>query len=364
MTPHSTSRNGITLADEPAGRNATPSEAARAQHARWRPAFTVIAKLVLCFGLLGWLIASGRLDLARLAVVPFSWDIVLVVVFLLASMVLQAIRWQWLLRIQGIVAPFREILQLSWVGYFAAIFLPGGAGGDVAKAYLIARARTSGRTRAVSTVLVDRFVGLYSLLLLGCASFAWLALHDEVNPAIMSIAGFTLALTLALTAMPLVFAWRPIRGLLWHVMPRALWNSLRESWISYHGSKRAIALCLLISLVSNSLVLASLAAAADALELAVPLARIFLVGPVIVLANSLPITPGGTGVGEVTGERLFSLLGLSGGAEMMLLVRIVLVLTSLPGGLLWAAKKRPRKTPDAEGQFREQDKVDAPAALW
>ena len=109
---------------------------------------------------------------------------------------------------------------MSWVGYFAGIFLPGGAGGDVAKAYLIARARPSGRMHGISTVLVDRFVGLYSLLMLGCASFAWMVFRGEASPAIVSIACFTLALAVAMTTMPLIFVWRPIRVLVAPIMPR------------------------------------------------------------------------------------------------------------------------------------------------
>jgi uncharacterized membrane protein YbhN (UPF0104 family) len=358
MPPRGTIPSELASAAEPSGGGQADPRPTRPR--RLRGMLTFAAKLVLTVGLLGWLVASGRLDLSRLATVPFSSSIVFIVVCLVASMFLQAVRWQWLLEVQRISAPLGEVVRFSWIGYYAATFLPGGAGGDVAKAYLIARDRTSGRTRAVSTVLVDRFIGLYSLLLLGCGSFVWLGLGGEFGPAILSIAAFTLALTLAMTAAPLFLVWRPIRSLLRPLVPRAFWNSLYDSWVLYRGNKRAVAKCLLLSLVSNSLVMLSLAASADALELGVPTARIFLAGPIIILANSLPFTPGGAGVGEVAGERLFSLLGLAGGAETMLLQRIFLVLLSLPGGLLLLARKRTHDPANRQNGSRARNDADAP----
>ena len=44
--------------------------------------------------------------------------------------------------------------------------------------------------------------------------------------------------------------------------------------------------------------------------------------PVGHLVNSLPLTPGGIGVGETAFNALFSLTGMSGGADALLCLRV------------------------------------------
>ena len=49
------------------------------------------------------------------------------------------------------------------------------------------------------------------------------------------------------------------------------------------------------------------------------------------LANTLPITPGGLGVGEAAFNKLFALAGLEGGAETLLGWRLLTLLLGLVG---------------------------------
>ncbi len=78
----------------------------------------------------------------------------------------------------------------------------------------------------------------------------------------------------------------------------------------------------------------------------------FLAGPLIVVANCLPITPGGIGLAEAASSELFAHLGSAGRAEMMVLTRICGALASLPGILPLLASTGCRQEPVS----------DAPAA--
>jgi uncharacterized membrane protein YbhN (UPF0104 family) len=49
------------------------------------------------------------------------------------------------------------------------------------------------------------------------------------------------------------------------------------------------------------------------------------------LANTLPVTPGGLGVGEAAFKMLFSMAGLAGGAEVLLGWRLLMILMGLLG---------------------------------
>jgi uncharacterized membrane protein YbhN (UPF0104 family) len=78
----------------------------------------------------------------------------------------------------------------------------------------------------------------------------------------------------------------------------------------------------------------------------VPWHTSFLAGPIVTLANCLPITPGGVGLAEAASSESFGGLGSSSGAEMMVLLRICGMLISLPGifGLLTPARSVSQST--------------------
>lgn len=77
----------------------------------------------------------------------------------------------------------------------------------------------------------------------------------------------------------------------------------------------------------------ALAVAGRVLGERVPWDAAFLAGPLIVVANCLPITPGGIGLAEAVSSELFASLGSADGAEMMILTRICIALVALPGVL-------------------------------
>src|SRR4029077_1825861 len=56
-----------------------------------------------------------------------------------------------------------------------------------------------------------------------------------------------------------------------------------------------------------------------------------LVIPLGFLVNTVPLSPGGLGVGEAAFNALFSLVQLTGGADALLGWRLLTIITSLPG---------------------------------
>lgn len=95
-----------------------------------------------------------------------------------------------------------------------------------------------------------------------------------------------------------------------------------------------LAACFAISLGSNILNVLAFIPAALALGERLPALSICLAGPLIILANSLPISPGGVGVAESTSHALLD--GFAYGAEVMLLLRAAIVVSALPGAAFYA----------------------------
>ena len=91
---------------------------------------------------------------------------VLPVLFLLALVGagIEAGRLRFLLAAQGITLGLGKVYGLVVMSFFFGAFMPGGAGGDVAKLYYLA-AEYRGRTLEIATaLLVDRLVGLFAML--------------------------------------------------------------------------------------------------------------------------------------------------------------------------------------------------------
>lgn len=82
---------------------------------------------------------------------------------------LQSLRFQWLLHAQRIALHYGNSLKLCLAGNFLNFATPlGSNAGDVFKAYFLAL-HTERKTEAVTTVFLDRAIGLASLLLVAAA---------------------------------------------------------------------------------------------------------------------------------------------------------------------------------------------------
>ena len=306
---------------------------------RRRSWIVLVAKFALAAGILASL-GTSRLELRRFADVPLSLSLVSFVAIVFGSMLLPAVRWWWLLRIQKIDVSLWRAAKLTWLGYAAAVIMPGAASGDLAKGCLILHDQSEAKARSLSTVLVDRIIGVYSLIVLGCLSATWLRMSNPSGQALNAISyalfallsGSTLAMTLAVLG--------PTRRLLARVLPPAWVQAWSESYQQYVQSLTSLAGCLLLSLVGSLFTSASLAAADRAMGGTVSWSASLAIGPLVVLANCLPITPGGIGVAEATASGLFTQAGSANGAEMMLAIRLVMAILSLPALLLLFGGRR------------------------
>ncbi len=296
-----------------------------------RTRLILLLKIALAAGLLIWLVQGGKLDFGRLLTVPLSPELGVLIGMLLGSLALPAVRWWWLLRIQGLRESFGRVVLLTWIGYFTALLLPGAAGGDVAKGYLIVRRRKQARARALSTVLADRLLGVYSLLILGSFAIGWVWARGEMSPLVLAMAGGTLSLLLGLTLGSALLGWGSVRGLLLQALPPSWREAWDESIALYLRNKVGLAGCFLLSVASNAMVVASFILAGGVLDRGVPLGGTFLAGPLVVLANCLPLSPGGIGVAEAAADGLFGAFNVPSGAELMVLVRVCTAALALPG---------------------------------
>ena len=74
--------------------------------------------------------------------------------------VIATVRWQVLLRIQGICLGWLRAGAIVMIGLFFNMFLPGLVGGDVVRLYFVFKLARGQKTRATLSVAMDRLFGL------------------------------------------------------------------------------------------------------------------------------------------------------------------------------------------------------------
>jgi hypothetical protein len=297
-----------------------------------RPTRKILLALVrvgIGLGLVAYLAQSKVINFHALSNLFTAWPITLVAVALLffdASMM--ALRLTWLFRPQGLHLSWKMAIQLTLVGCFFTTFLPGAAGGDIAKLFYASRENGGRKTEIITVVVLDRVIGLFSMLLLPLL-FAPLfpkliqsvaVLRFLLLTVLMLAAGLLAVLMVCLFNQPLLRLLE--RGALRFPKWRNLAVRALETIGAYRRSPWTQVKVLGASMLANLSLVGVTALAVLAVNPSGVAMKMCLVIPMGYIANSLPLTPGGLGVGETAFHALFDITGLRGGAEALLCWRI------------------------------------------
>ena len=300
-----------------------------------------IIEVLIAVGLVTWLVDSGRLDFAILFSTPLSVFHLLGILILLVGVLLRALRWWWLLRAQNINFSLQQALQLSWIANFFSSVLPGLAGGELIRGYYIAREAPVAKVASVSTVLLDRVLGLYALLWLGIPPLlALMILQNELTSAVIQM-GALISLLIIGTSILFLALWiHPTRNLILDLMPKRFYAPLKATLDAYETHGRDLLACFALSLLSSIMQGATFLLASQIIDTPLDWRQVFLVSPLVLIANTLPISPGGVGVAETAASVLFAQFGVETGATIMLIVRLWVLIVRLPGGLFYIFRSR------------------------
>ena len=259
-----------------------------------------------------------------------------------------AVRWRLLLGVQGIHITFLESLRLTYIGWFFNNWMPGGTGGDLVKAWYIAR-RTHQKAEAVTVVFLDRLIGMVSLAVLGAAAVLATLSDERVRAARIILAVF---LGLA-AAGGWIFYSRRLRRLVrldrllarlpvGHVVAR-----VDQALFIYRHHKGTVALSVAYSWAAQAASIFAIYFLATGLGSAGRLVQFFVNMPIIFIGWALIPVPGGFGVAEGLAQKLFtaSVLGVPAAEAatlaltMILAFRVVQSAVSLPGAALYLARR-------------------------
>jgi glycosyltransferase 2 family protein len=307
------------------------------QPKRARKVLLFIAEYLVGAGIIYWLLHRNILDLSPLR--SISLPLVLGGASLaLAMTYLASVRLKYLLRDQGIRITIRRCFFFNCMAIFYSMFLPGGFSGDAARAYYLLREVGHNRAALLGSLLLDRILGLLAMIGLGTASSAFLVVS---NPWLMTYFIYLSALFvlgLAFLGYLLFAQHRPDKGRKRNFIVRIyefVHNLLVRLNIGAHSGKTlAYAVGLSIAIHSLSIFLIYVCSMHN--DSGLGLLGVFSVGPFGLLANAIPISPGGLGVGEQSFEFLYRVVGGRNGASSFLTARIFLYSPAVIGALVAA----------------------------
>jgi uncharacterized protein (TIRG00374 family) len=308
------------------------------------------------------LIHSGALDpdLVANAFVKHPWICVSAFLAYIFLVLLAAwLRWYILVRQAGLKVGAMRCFSLHMIGIFFNSLIPGGNGGDIIKGYYLFREHKEGdQALALTSIAMDRFVGLYGLLCV--AMIMTLANYDLWidNPALrinsIFYAGVFLFFTLAAAFFFSPFSGRYLEHPSMHRMPGGKFlRSLSNSLMVYRRRPKGVLLALASGILVDYGLILMYYLCALALGVNLPMRVHGFVVPTLTMINGIPISPGGVGVGEAAGEMMYRGLGIAeGGSEVLALVHICILVTSLAGApfyFLYRAHSKEPQEPEGSG---------------
>lgn len=317
---------------------------------RTKNALAFLLKVALATALVVWLVRGGALDFGKLRLLVERPSLLAATLGTFAfGIVMNGIRWRILLGLAGVTPSFGRVMQLQLTAVFFNVVVPGNVGGDVLKALYVARdAEPSKRTGIFLTVFADRLLGLGGLAVMAMLVTVARgpALWDDplLRPMAALVALLGAATVLGPAVLVLVMKRHGARVESWLGGTTRLAKLLTQLVAALRlmsARPRALALALGVAMAYHAAVMGYFTLLTGAVTgHAASYSTIATVFPLGLLTIVLPISPAGVGVGHVAFDRLFSAIGLSGGANVFNVFIIGQMAPCLFGAFAYLALRR------------------------
>lgn len=272
-------------------------------------------RLIISAGLLIYLLT--RVDIGDLVSHVRNMDMlmfVLAIVFFILYLCAWAYRWYLFIRNQELNVGYFDTLRTLLVGLAVSLFLPSAVGADMGRAYDMARSRVE-KVKIVSSVLMDRLIGLISLVGMSVIAIAIAGYQYLTLDIFFAIVGL---------ALLLLFGWLVFFNILFMRRFRSLFESipfvnrisdkLRDIYLALYYIqqdrrlfRKAITVSALVEIFEILSVLMLSYAIGDRID---PI-FFFLFLPIVWVILVIPIAIGGLGLREAVFVFFFTQVGMA-----------------------------------------------------
>ena len=280
--------------------------------------------------------------------------------FLILASLFGVTRWWRLLAHIGCETRWMSALRLTYIGLFFNLVVPGLNGGDLVRGVLVVREHPERRADALTSVVVDRLLGL--LAMIGLAVVAIFASGGRLQVLEVPVALVFLGMLTGLAAFmnPTLRRVTRFDRILARLPQSERLKKLDRALLHYLQHPGELAVALLLSLGNHLSVTACIYSIARAFGDSLTFLDYLGVVTVANTLSSIPIAPGGWGVGEAAFGKLFQILGASAtlGVATSITYRLCAGALGITGGIfLLLPGGRPAREQLAESGLGETDAV-------
>lgn len=279
-----------------------------------------------------------------------NWPLLIgCVMAILAGVIVSFCRWCLLVRSIGLQFSFRDALRLGFLGYLFNFVSAGSVGGDLFKAIFIAREQPGWRAEAVASVLVDRVIGLYALLLITSAAILCFDVSNA-TAEVQTVCRMTLigtlvgGMVLGLAMVPAVTKNRFVKKMTQLPVAGRVLNRLMEALVTVRSRPVTLLQIGLMSFAVHGLILVGVMGITAALFRNPPtILEQLIIIPLSNVASALPFTPAGLGAFELAMDELFKRIPAdtdASGGIVALAFRVSTIIVAGIGAIVYIASKR------------------------
>lgn len=307
-----------------------------------------ILKVVISLGLIAFIFMQEDIRAADWGGILANfrlWIWLLALAIYFVAIGFNVLKWQYLLRTLSLDVGFPSLYRHNIVGLFFANLPLSMVGGDIARGWDLARSTEGQGAQVAVSVLVDRLVGLAGFLVAAVLGLgAAVVLRDRPDltwllaAMMLLLTGFAVAFAVLMSQrlrrlVEKLFGLGPLSRFL------AVYQNLSDSVQVYrtHGGALVAALGLQLLTVVTTCGVNYLAAQSVAAD--VPIEWVFILTPLTAFAPFLPSIASGLGWNQgvfiVLYTELSGLLPETSALAMSLAMQFIIIVASLPGGVLW-----------------------------
>lgn len=274
-------------------------------------------RMVLGAGLLCYVFASGMIQWQSLvSALSNPTDFALVQLSMVATVLLQSLRWYLMNVSQKNNIPYRRLFEISLIGHFFAVFAPSSLGLDIIRGWYSVGESPGRAGSSVVTIIMERALGLWALFFSASFGGLWLVQSGDARSEIHALTWFTTSVALGGVVVVVIGRGWGRRAILaltkLPVLGRYdVWAQLIESFAQFAESPKSLFLGLGVSFFAMAATISPFIYLGQRMGLEMSLVQYFFVVPLGMMAMAIPLTPFGVGLGQVAFFQLASWLGAS-----------------------------------------------------
>lgn len=303
----------------------------------------LLVKLLVMAGLLAVLYRHVDFVAFRSALAGVKWGwLPLIYGLLLMNTTLSSLKWQLLLRTDGVRVPLNSLLSSYLIGTFFNLFLPSSIGGDSYR--VVEASRHGGAAKSFASVFADRLTGFLALAIWGLlfSAVGWSSLPDK-RILWLPVLVFGLMATMVFALVQRTWLVAVLRFLRFDRLKKldAFLHRFLDSMAGYHADRPLLAKVFSISLFFQMMAIVIIFCISRAMDWHVPFIYFSIFVPLITLGEALPISIFGIGVRDSLYVFFFSQGGASREQALSMALIYVLITTvySLLGGVLFLLRR-------------------------